>query len=150
MCIRDSYIKAHFVRDISDAAIDAMVASFTNVPSPLSLITLQQLGNAAGRVPAGATAFGHRNARYELNVVSIWRDRADDSANVGWARELSDVLRPTGTGGMYVNQLGLEGEEGAERIRAAFGPNYDRLLALKAKYDPTNFFRHNQNIVPAA
>jgi len=145
-----NYIKAHFVRDISDAAIDAMVASFTNVPSPLSLITLQQLGNAAGRVPAGATAFGHRNARYELNVVSIWRDRADDSANVGWARELSDVLRPTGTGGMYVNQLGLEGEEGAERIRAAFGPNYDRLLALKAKYDPTNFFRHNQNIVPAA
>lgn len=143
-----NYIKAHFVRDISDAAIDAMVTAFANAPSPLSLITLQQLGNAAGRVPADATAFGHRNARYELNVVSIWRDRAEDPANECWARELSDVLLPTGTGGMYVNQLGLEGEEGTERIRAAFGPNYDRLLALKTKFDPTNFFRHNQNIVP--
>jgi len=99
--------------------------------------------------PADATAFGQRDARYELAMVSIWRDPADDPANVRWARDLSDVLRPTGTGGTYVNQIGLEAEEGTEGIRAAFGKNYDRLLALKAKYDPTNFFRHNQNIVPA-
>ena len=73
---------------------------------------------------------------------------AADDVNIQWARELSEVMRPFTTGSDYVNQIGLETEEGSERIKAAFGVNYDRLVTLKNKYDPTNLFRHNQNIKP--
>jgi FAD/FMN-containing dehydrogenase len=143
-----NYIKTHFVREISDAAIEAMVAYFANAPSPLALITLQQLGAAAGRIPPDATAFGHRDARYELIAAAAWRDPAEDAANVRWARELWEALRPTATGGMYINQMGLERDEGRDRLQAAFGSNYARLSALKATFDTTNFFRHNQNVTP--
>jgi len=75
-------------------------------------------------------------------------DPTADDVNVRWTRELSEMMRPFTTGSDYVNQIGLETEEGSERIRAAYGVNYDRLVMLKNKYDPTNLFRHNQNIKP--
>ncbi len=99
---------------------------------------------------ATATAFSHRSALCEWGCQSSWLDPAADDVNVRWTRELSETMRPFTTGSDYVNQIGLETEEGSERIRAAYGVNYHRLVALKNKYDPTNLFRHNQNIRPTA
>ena len=86
----------------------------------------------------------------EWNCRATWLDPAEDSRNVAWARELAEAMLPHSTGGEYVNHLGLEADEGSGRIKAAYGANYRRLVALKNKYDPTNLFRHNQNIKPTA
>jgi FAD/FMN-containing dehydrogenase len=80
--------------------------------------------------------------------LSSWLDPVVDDVNVRWTRELAEVMRPFTTGSGYVNQIGLETDEGSERIKAAYGANYERLVAVKNKYDPTNLFRHNQNIKP--
>jgi Berberine and berberine like len=133
---------------IGDDAIDTLVERFATIPSPLSLVFFQQLGNAANRVDAAATAFSHRDALCEWGCLSSWLDPVADDLNMQWTRELAEAMRPFTTGSDYVNQIGLETEEGTERIRAAYGANYDRLVTLKNKYDPTNLFRHNQNIKP--
>ena len=112
------------------------------------MIAFQQLGNAANRFSTTATAFGHRDALCEWACISSWIDPTADDVNIHWARRLSDVMSPFVTGSDYVNQIGLETEEGSERIRAAYGANYDRLVALQNKYDPKNLFCHNQNIKP--
>ena len=85
--------------------------------------------------------------QHDFGVYSIWDDPADSEKNVAWARDFFEAMRPHLKRGVYVNSLG---EEGEERVRAAYGPNYERLGALKDKYDPTNFFRLNQNIPPAS
>jgi FAD/FMN-containing dehydrogenase len=145
---RRYYIKSSMMQRISDSAIDTLIKRFATVPSPLSLLAFQQLGNAANRVSATATAFSHRDALCEWACISSWLDPAADDVNIQWARELSETMRPFTTGSDYINQIGLETEEGSERIKAAFGVNYDRLVAVKNKYDPTNLFRHNQNVRP--
>lgn len=88
----------------------------------------------------------HRDAAWDCIPIAIWEDPAADARNIAWARSLWEAMRPFATGGVYLNNLG---EEGEERIRAAFGANYARLAALKATYDPTNPFRANQNIAPS-
>jgi FAD/FMN-containing dehydrogenase len=108
-----------------------------------------QLGNAANRVSVQATAFSHRDALCEWGCLSSWVDPAEDGTNIRWTRELAEAMQPFSSGGAYITQLGVEAEEGADRIKDAYGPNYERLAALKNKYDPTNLFRHNQNIRPA-
>jgi FAD/FMN-containing dehydrogenase len=145
---RRYYIKAGFVDDISDAAIDMLIAAFATVPSPYSHITFQQLGNAARRVHPDATAFGHRQAQYEWFAQSAWSDPTADTVNIHWTRALAQTMQPFTSGRGYVNHLGPEALEGTESIRAAYGPNYDRLVALKNRYDPTNLFRLNPNIKP--
>jgi hypothetical protein len=145
---RRYYIKANFVTDISDAAIDTLVEHFATIPSPFALIAFQQLGNAACRVPPEATAFYNRAARYEWFGQSAWDDPADTEVNVQWARTLGEAMQPCTTGRGYVNHLGPEAIEGMASIRAAYGPNYDRLVALKNTYDPTNLWRLNANIKP--
>ena len=142
------HVKTNMMQAISDDAIDAMIERFATIPSPHSLVFFQQLGNAANRVDATATAFSHRGALCEWGCQSSWLDPAADDVNIRWTRELAETMRPFTTGSDYVNQIGLETEEGSERIKAAFGANYDRLVGLKNKYDPTNLFRHNQNIRP--
>lgn len=132
--------------DISDDAIDTLVAYCATVPSSFTQVGFQQLGNAARRVPNDATAFSHREARYELMMLSMWLDPAAYEANAEWTRRLAEAMHPFTTGRAYINQMGVAAEEGAERIKAAYGTNYQRLVALKNKYDPTNLFRHNQNI----
>ena len=139
------YWKAQFLRDIPDAAIDALLGAFAAAPSVKSLAVLQQVGGAIGRVPLSATAFGHRDAAYDCFPVAIWQDAADDEANMSWARDLWAAMRPFSTGGVYVNNLGDEGED---RVRAAYGANFHRLTTLKRAYDPTNLFRLNANIKP--
>ena len=145
---RHYYIKSHFITDISAGAIATMVAHFEEVTSPLSAMIFQQLGNAANRVPSGDTAFSHRDIGYEWAAFSAWLDPGESAEHIRWAREFSQAMLPF-TRGFYVNQVGTEAEEGADLIRQAFGANYQRLADLKRQYDPTNLFRHNQNIKPA-
>lgn len=146
---RHYYIKSHFITAISDPAIATMVTHFEQVPSPLSAMIFQQLGHAVSRVPSGATAFGHRHSGYEWAAFSAWLDPGESARHIQWAREFSQAMLPF-TQGFYVNQVGTEADEGADLIRQAFGANYQRLADLKRQYDPTNLFRHNQNIPPTA
>jgi FAD/FMN-containing dehydrogenase len=91
-------------------------------------------------------AFSHRDASCVLNIVTKWKDPRESEKHIRWTRDFEVAMRPHSTGGVYVNFLG---EEGEDRVKAAYGPEkYGRLVALKNKYDPTNFFRLNQNIKP--
>ena len=141
------YEKAHFLRAISDDVIDILIDHYANVPSHLSIPFLQQTGGAAQR---GHTAYAHRDALYNLILIAQWLNPAESERHVSWTRDLWQRLRPYATGGIYVNDMGREEEDGADQVRAAYGANYQRLAELKQKYDPTNLFRHNQNIKPTA
>jgi FAD/FMN-containing dehydrogenase len=114
-------------------------AHFEQVTSPLSAMIFQQLGNAVRRV--------HRDIGYEWATISAWLDPGESAGHIQWTREFSQAMLPF-TKGFYVNQVGTEADEGADLIREAFGANYQRLADLKRQYDPTNLFRHNQNIAP--
>jgi Berberine and berberine like len=98
------------------------------------------------RVADDATAFGHRDVAYDFIPTSIWTDPADSERQIAWVREFWEATKPFGTGGVYVNNLG---EEGEDRVLAAYGSNYRRLAAVKAQYDLGNFFRLNQNVRPS-
>jgi FAD/FMN-containing dehydrogenase len=142
---RRYYWKAHLLKQLDDSLIDILVDGFANVPSPMSILVLQLFGGAVARVDQTATAYANRDALWDCIPICAWEDQAADEVNVAWGRAIWEALRPHARA-VYVNNLGDEGEE---RVRAAFGPNYDRLAALKRRYDPTNFFRLNQNIRPA-
>jgi FAD/FMN-containing dehydrogenase len=144
------YWKASFLQEISDAAIDTIVASCTHRPSPICHVVIEHtLGGAVSRVDREATAFNHRDVRYSFMSLGVCADPAEAEKCVRWARECWDAMQPFATGGVYVNYLGREADEGTERVRAAYGSEkYQRLVALKNTYDPTNFFRLNQNIKP--
>jgi FAD/FMN-containing dehydrogenase len=142
------YLKTGFINDLGGDAMDILAGHFPTVPSRLSLILIFQLGGAISRVPQDQTAWFHREASYQFEVISVWQDPADDEKNVRWAREVWDAFRPFTSGGVSVNHLGDEGEE---RVLAAYGADtYHRLASLKKMYDPTNMFRLNQNIKPTA
>jgi FAD/FMN-containing dehydrogenase len=141
-----NYWKAAFLQDLSDEAIDAMIEYATNATSPLSMIHLHHLGGAMNRVAADATAFGHRDSGFVVNILGVWPAPGDNEKHIDWARGLFAALQPYAHGA-YINFLG---DEGQERVRSAYGPNYEHLVALKNKYDPTNLFRLNQNIPPAS
>jgi hypothetical protein len=144
---RHYYIKAQYMKEITGDAIDIMVARFKKVTSPFSAMIFQQLGNAANRVGSSETPFGYRDALYSWEVFSAWEDPGESEIHVRWARESSEAMLPF-TQGFYVNHVGTEAEEGTDLIRSAYGANYPRLAALKKRYDPSNLFRHNQNIKP--
>ncbi|MFQ6028036.1 MAG: FAD-binding oxidoreductase, partial [Dehalococcoidia bacterium] len=143
------YEKSHMMSDVSDAAIDALVDSYARTSSPGNLLVFQQLGNAANRVSPDATAFGHRDARYNLILIACWNDPGESEIHFKWVRDLWDDLLPHATGGTYVNNVGTVADDGTELIRSAYGGNYLRLAEVKRQYDPNNFFRHTQNIQPA-
>jgi FAD/FMN-containing dehydrogenase len=105
------------------------------------------LGGAVSRVPPSATAKGHRDALFALQVIAAWTDQEDAARHVRWARDLWTALRPFAARGIYVNLLA---EDERERVREAYSPDaWERLVAIKGRYDPTNLFRLNQNIPPA-
>ncbi len=145
-----NYWKAGLLQALTDEAIDAFVATFAQAPSPRNLVLIEQLGGAVARKGSGDTAFAHRDSPYSVIIASAWEDPADDQANIAWTRSLWAVLEPLSPGGVYVNYLSAPELEGANRVRAAYGPNYDRLAAIKRTYDPGNHFRSNQNIIPTA
>jgi len=141
--------RSEFLATIPDAFIEAAVSAYERVPSPLSAMLLEQFGGAVRRVPRDATAFDNRDSDFNLVIVSRWADPADAERNVAWARTTSEAMKPFTTGQVYVNYIGVG--EAPDRVRAAFGAEkFARLSAIKRKYDPTNVFRINQNIPPAA
>ncbi len=142
-----NYFRSGYTSDLADGLIDTLLEHGARLPSPMSQLHLHHMGGAVARVGEDDTAFSHRRAAYAYNLVSIWTDGADDDENIGANRSLAAALEPFSTGGVYVNFLGDEGEA---RIRAAYGEaKYERLARLKARFDPDNLFRLNQNIHPA-
>jgi FAD/FMN-containing dehydrogenase len=141
-----NYWKSAYVAELSDAAIDTILAHTSGIPAAFGQVHLHQLGGAMSRVPSGATAFGNRDAGFLMNLVGMWPDPADDERHTAWTRAFAGAMEPHGTGRAYVNFMG---EEGEARVRAAYEPEtFARLRSLKASYDPTNFFRLNQNVPP--
>ncbi len=143
---RLNYWKSNFLNDLSDEAIEVLIEQFAAVPSPLSAAVVEHLGGAVARVDQDATAFGDRGAPYNLIITGEWTDPAETERNIQWVRDCWQAARPYAKETVYVNYVDA-GEDA--RFKAAYGANYERLAALKAKYDPTNFFRHNHNIRPA-
>ncbi|HEY4084667.1 MAG TPA: FAD-dependent oxidoreductase [Bryobacteraceae bacterium] len=141
------YWKADFFRDLSDEAIEKHLEHGSQLPTWQSTMHLYPINGKAGRVPADETAFGCREAVFSEVIVGVDPDPANAARITEWSRSYYDSLHTLGMGGGYLNFM-MEGE-GEERIRATYRGNYDRLAAVKAKYDPENFFRVNQNIRPA-
>jgi FAD/FMN-containing dehydrogenase len=139
------YWKAAFLRTLTAEVVEVLAESLERMPSAMSGIGLQQLHGAAARVGPSETAFPHRFAFWDVPILAQWADPTESEANVAWAREAWSALQPFSAQGVYVNNLG---EEGADRVRAAYGANYARLAHVKQVYDPTNFFRLNQNVAP--
>lgn len=144
---RQTYVKSNFIRTLSDEAIQAIASFAGTSPSPFSFAPfIEHWHGAATRVGATGTAFPHRQHSYNLMFWSNWESPSESEKNIQWTRTSWNSLRPFLVEGSYGNYLSDEGDAFA---RAAYGPNYDRLVALKNKYDPTNFFRMNHNIKPA-
>ena len=143
-----NYWKSSFLRELSDEAIDTLIERFLATPSPMSQIFLEYFHGAATRVGVTETSFPHRDRGYNLAIVSQWLDAADNGRNITWALDTYTAMEPFLAAGRYVNYLG--DDEGGDPVRAAYGPNYQRLVELKNKYDPTNFFHMNQNVKPTA
>jgi len=141
------YWKASFLKHLSDEAIEVMGRFVAEMPSPTSGVGFQQMHGAASRAPLTETAFPHRDEHYDFVIISQWADPADSARNIQWTREFFEAMQPFLERGVYVNDLG---EEGEDRVKEAYGSNYERLVALKNKYDPTNQFRLNHNIKPTA
>lgn len=142
-----NYWKTSLIRDLSEAAIETLLEQARRKPTPTSVIYLQQLHGAASRREATESAFPHRFDHYDCGPFAIWQNPVDTEKCIDWARECWQALRPFYERGVYVNALS---DDADERVRAAYGPNYQRLVTLKNSYDPTNFFRLNANIRPEA
>ncbi len=143
------YWKCHYLAGLSDALIDEILASTATAPSPNSLSSIWNFGGATAAVPADATALGDRSMPWMFSIDSIWTDPADDATNIEWTRELWQRTRPhSQEGRLYLNFAG-HGEDGESLVKDSYGKTYARLSAIKARYDPGNLFRFNQNIAPA-
>ena len=142
------YWKSEYLAPLSDDAIDTLVGKAWPTPTPQSYTIMFHMGGAIRQVPGDETSFLGREAEHAVNINGVGIEPADDQKITAWGRDFWSALQPYSAGGVYVNFLG---DEGAERVRAAYGPEkYDRLVVLKSKYDPRNVFRMNQNIKPSA
>ena len=140
---RRYYTKSGYFKTLSDASIQRMIESLASVPSDETQIELVYLGGASARVGATETAFGDRSAPFILNLLAAWDDPLEDAKNIEWVRKLFAALRPEMQPGVYVNFM--SGDED-DRVSEAYNARWDKLLAIKNRYDPRNFFRLNQNI----
>ncbi len=138
-----SFWRSGFFSDLDRGVIDVLAANMAR-PQPCGLFAIHVHG-AVSRVDPAATAFHHRSPGFDLAAFHLWPDPAQSGEYVALVTRLWEEMAPFSNGGVYVNTLL---EEGDQRVRDAYGPNYDRLAALKNKYDPDNFFRMNQNIRP--
>jgi FAD/FMN-containing dehydrogenase len=141
-----NYWKSHNFTELSDGAVDLIVEFARKLPSPQCELFVGLVQGAANRVPADATAYRPRDAKLVLNVHGRWDDKSDDRRCIAWARDFFQATAPYASAGAYVNFMT---EEEGDRVRAAYGPNYDRLALIKRRYDPENIFHLNQNIKPA-
>ncbi len=143
-----AYFRALYFDELTHGAIEALLRQCDELRDlhPFTTLHIHHLEGAVGRVAEDATASGRRSARYVLNVVGLWDGAAQDAEQIAWVRRTSEALQPFAGGGSYLNFLTDVGED---RVRAVYGPaKYARLAALKARYDPANLFRLNQNVKP--
>ncbi|MGA7949985.1 MAG: FAD-binding oxidoreductase [Thiobacillaceae bacterium] len=141
------YWKADFFKDLSSEAIALHVEHGSALPTPLSTMHIYPINGAAQRVGKNDTAFSFRDASFAEVIVGIDPDPANDQRTIQWARDYWQALHPHSAGGAYVNMIM---DEGQDQVKAAYRDNYERLVAVKNKYDPKNVFRLNQNIRPSA
>lgn len=145
---RQNYWKSSYVNEISDGAIETFVAHATTAPSPVTMAYFLRLEGAIGRVGEDETAYSHRRAAYDFASLTVWTDPREDDEQIAWTRDFWQAMQPYAAGAVYVNNLG---DEGDARVREAYGEGkYERLVAVKDKYDPANLFRLNQNIRPSS
>lgn len=143
------YWKSRALAELSEAAVDEIADYAARRPTPLTDITIWHHGGAMSRVGETETAYAGRDAPFLVTGEVSWADPAQSDEAIAWGREFWDAMGRHSTGGIYLNFPGL-GEEKEDLVRAGYGVNYDRLAALKAKYDPANLFRMNINIAPAS
>jgi FAD/FMN-containing dehydrogenase len=141
---RLNYWKGSLMSQLSDEVIDVIVEYARRIPSPFSGVFIPHYHGAFSRVDKRETAYYHRDLQYEFLILSSWTSPGDSELNIGWTRELFGAVQMHVRHAVYVNML--DRDEGEQRVHDAYGGNYERLVALKKKYDPTNFFRLNQNI----
>jgi FAD/FMN-containing dehydrogenase len=143
------YFKAEFIEDLSDEAIDKVVRYGNARPGPMVQFLMEPMGGAISRTGEDETALGRRDVPWCYHALAMWMepDQETADAHVAWAKTLAEDLKPHSTNGVYLNFIS---DEGDERVRSTYGPaKYDRLVALKDRYDPENLFRLNQNIPPS-
>ena len=143
------YFKAEFMEELDDAAVEALVHHGARRAGPMAQLLIEPMGGAIGRTGEDDTALGRRDVKWCWHALAMWMepDQETADAQTAWAKDLAEDMKPHSTDGVYLNFI-TDHEE--ERIRSTFGPKYDRLVALKDKYDPGNLFRLNQNIRPSA
>lgn len=144
---RRYYWKSEYLATLDQPLLDLAMEYAQQIPSPHSSIVLFPLDGALNRLPGDHSAVGNRDAAWVINIMASWDDPAQDVPNIEWARAAWQRMRAFSTGGTYINFL--TEEEGDQRIRAAYGANYDRLVSIKRTWDPDNLFHGNKNIVPA-
>ena len=142
-----NYWKSAFLRELSDEAIDTILEHTNQATSPMTAVLIEQYGGAAGRVGTTDTAFAQRHAQYDLGILTQWMDPAESPRHIAWTRGFAEAMGRFASGDYLLNFLG---DESDDIIRSAFGVNHPRLVEVKTKYDPDNFFKVNQNIRPAA
>lgn len=142
---RRYYTKSGYFPNLDDSTIDRMVEAVATTPSSETQIELAYLGGAAGLVAATETAFGDRSAPFIMNLIGNWSEASADADHISWVRGLFNKLRPAMKPGVYVNFM--SGDE-QDRVLEAYHERWDRMVAVKSHYDPKNFFRLNQNVLP--
>jgi hypothetical protein len=141
-----NYWKSHYFDELTDGWIDALEGAISTLPSPHTEIFVGQVGGAVRRRGSDATAFGDRQFEYVMNVHGRWETPGEDQSCIAWCRHFYSATEKYSTGGAYMNFLT---EDEAERVHNVYGANEKRLGEIKKKYDPTNFFRVNNNIKPS-
>src|SRR5690606_13449048 len=137
-----------YLSQLDNGAIDTAISYSAGITSPHTRVLFFHLGGAAARVDEMATAASHRQANFALNIATAWENHAHNEQYIQWTRDFWNDMRTYSSGGVYVNFISAD--DGQERVRAAYGAaKYDRLVALKNRYHPTNLFRLNQNILPS-
>jgi FAD/FMN-containing dehydrogenase len=142
------YWKSALLRNLDDAVLDAAARYGANPELPLLNVTFEHYAGVMNRRDASETAFPHRDARYQAVIIGRWEDAADDETGKAWARGLHAAIEPYGLKGDFLNFATQEGNERRQRTRAGYGPNWERLVEIKRRYDPDNVFHRNHNITP--
>jgi hypothetical protein len=144
---RGYYWKSLLFTELTDAVLDIVAEVGPRKPNAISSMVIEQFGGAYGEVDKTATAFWHRDIRHQSVIIGAWDDPADKEPCISWARELYTALMPHAANS-NLNFTVLDDDEKSQRIRSSYGDNWDRLVQVKMQYDPTNFFRVNNNIPP--
>ncbi len=142
---RRYYTKSGYFADLDDTTIDQLMTAVSEIPSPETQIELAYLGAAAARVSATETAFGDRSTPIIMNLLATWTEPSLDASNISWVRRLFQRLRPAMKPGVYVNFMSADEQD---RVPEAYHERWERIVEVKSHYDPTNFFRLNQNVPP--